>query len=125
MLREQADVEQIPGEKRRRWFSDDYFDLIVWETEYGEMVGFQLCYDKGKDEHALTWFRETDLRHNRVDDGESPPLQYKSTPILVPDGSYDAPALAQEFLQRSALIDPRVASVVHERLTGSPLPESP
>ncbi len=58
MLRELADVRQIPGEPRRRWFADDYFDLIVWFDKRGQIIGFQLCYDLPRDEHALTWHEE-------------------------------------------------------------------
>ena len=30
MLVEYRNVRQIRGEGHRRWFSDEYFDLIVW-----------------------------------------------------------------------------------------------
>jgi len=30
MLEESEYVRQVKGEPKRRWFSDDYFDLIVW-----------------------------------------------------------------------------------------------
>ena len=33
MLTEIQNARQIAGEGVRRWFTDDYFDLIVW---YGE-----------------------------------------------------------------------------------------
>ena len=42
MLKEYTHVRQIQGESKRRWFSDRYFDLIVWFGEQDEIVGFQL-----------------------------------------------------------------------------------
>jgi hypothetical protein len=30
MLMEMANVRQALPEPRRRWFADDYFDLMVW-----------------------------------------------------------------------------------------------
>ena len=46
MLTEATNVEQIEGEPRRRWFQDVEWDLFVWEDNPGNIVGFQLCYDK-------------------------------------------------------------------------------
>ena len=44
-LREIVDVRQVPGEPKRRWFSSDDIDLIVWLDDSGAPVSFQLCYD--------------------------------------------------------------------------------
>ena len=55
MLTESRRVRQIKNEPRRRWFSDDYFDLIVWLGNGHEIIGFQLCYDKFGIERALSW----------------------------------------------------------------------
>ena len=96
MLRELADVRQIPGEPRRRWFADDYFDLIVWFNKKGESIGFQLCYDLPGEERALTWHKNTGFSHRRVDDGERQ-RPYKATPILVADGSFDDAAVSELF----------------------------
>ena len=64
MLAEIQGSRQIPGEGFRRWFTDEYFDLIAWyETPAAkdarpgamkELKGFQLCYDKTGRERALT-----------------------------------------------------------------------
>lgn len=42
MLREKEYVRQIKGEPRRRWFYDDFFDLIVWYGTDDSIIGFQL-----------------------------------------------------------------------------------
>ena len=70
MLTEIQNVRQIPGEGFRRWFSDNYFDLIVWYDDERKLVGFQLCYDKDGRERALTWTHEHGFQHNRIDSGE-------------------------------------------------------
>ncbi len=41
MLTESQHVRQIKHDPKRRWFSDDYFDLIVWIGKRGEIIGFQ------------------------------------------------------------------------------------
>jgi len=38
MLVEHAHVRQIHGEGYRRWFADDYFDLIVWYDDLKNII---------------------------------------------------------------------------------------
>jgi hypothetical protein len=120
MLREFPNIRQPEG---RRWFADDYFDLIVWFDQRGEIIGFQLCYDVLGDEHALTWHRNTGFGHQRVDDGD---LQrpFKATPILVADGPFDAAAVAPAFAERSREMDQQVSRFVLGKIEGfSPEPD--
>ncbi|MES2693667.1 MAG: hypothetical protein V4773_09350, partial [Verrucomicrobiota bacterium] len=70
MLREIKNVRQEPGEGRRRWFESDGLELVVWLDARGRMTGFQLCYDSGRHEHALTWREGGGFSHDRVDPGE-------------------------------------------------------
>jgi hypothetical protein len=111
MLRELLDVRQVLDDPGRRWFADDYFDLIVWLGKRGEFIGFQLCYDKFGDEHALTWHRKTGFGHHRVESGEMQ-RPYKATPILVADGSLDLAGISQLFQERSRAMDEKVARFV-------------
>jgi hypothetical protein len=117
MLRELTNVRQVREEPRRRCFADDYFDLIVWVGERGEFIGFQLCYDKFGDEHALTWHKKTGFCHHRVDSGETH-RPYKATPILVSDGSFDLANISPLFTERSKTIDEKVARFVLSKIGG-------
>ena len=111
-LRELRDTRQVEGEPRRRWFSSPDLDLIVWLDERDELVGFQLCYDKLRGERALTWRAGRGYDHMGVDDGESGPGQYKSTPILVADGFFDRPRVAGIFLASSESVPQRIRETV-------------
>jgi hypothetical protein len=95
----------------RRWFGDDFFDLIVWLDQRGEIVGFQLCYNVSGDEHALTWNEKTGFGHQRVDDGELH-RPFKETPILVADGPFNSAAILRHFKERSNSMDEKVARFV-------------
>ncbi|MFP4210633.1 MAG: hypothetical protein ACLFR8_05275 [Alkalispirochaeta sp.] len=63
-LVENKNVRQRPEEGFRRWFLNDYFDVIVWyESAAGELTGFQLCYNRTVDERAFTWQRNKRSSH--------------------------------------------------------------
>ncbi len=120
MLREVSPVRQVANENPRRWFSSSDMDLTVWTGPDGDVSGFELCYDKEKDERALRWLRAAGFVHERVDDGEGRPGRFKGTPILVPDGTFDARAIAERFRNASSGIDRTVADFVYERLLAYP-----
>lgn len=113
MLREEK-VRQNKGEPPRRWFADDYFDLILW-GEGADISQMQLCYERGGDEHALVWHREGGFHHFRVDEGESGSLK-KSSPMMRDDGKFDAARLRREFAARSRRIDPGIRRWVKRRI---------
>ncbi len=106
---------KFPEKSNRRWFSDNYFDLIVWIDQNGSISGFQLCYDKYKKERALTWTARNGFNHERVDDGESNPSK-NLTPILIPDGICPTQEIIELFLLRSVEIDPQLRSFVVDKI---------
>jgi len=116
MLSEVIPTRQIPHEPRRSWFIDDTMDLIVWYRENDTILGFQLCDDKGSDEHALSWFQEKGYAYERVDDGEGHPGRPKMTPVLLQDGVPDVHALLSHFGERSALLPAPLRAFVQAKL---------
>ena len=116
MLKEIENPRQVQGELHRRWFQDSESDLIIWGDGEDLIEGFQFCYGKGSSERAITWKRGIGFVHERVDDGEGHPFNYKGTPILSPDGNFDAEAVGNVFREHSIEIDPRIISFVLERL---------
>jgi hypothetical protein len=163
MLKEIQKTRQITGEPRRRWFSDEVFDLIVWyadpvappshgapsngsssedaptddgpepdvgwgqpgegQPDEAHVVGFQLCYREWPDEKALTWLKGKGFSHNRIDQGEGRPDHHKMTPILLPDGEFDAGQVHDRFQAACAEIDPQVAEIVCKALGHYPDPD--
>ena len=109
-------VKQIPGEPHKRWFEDSYFDLLVWENESGQIVEFQLYYDKLHNQRSLTWKKQTGYTHSKVDDGEYKPGKYKSTPILIDDGDFDFVTIADKFENNSRGIDAKVSNFVVNKI---------
>jgi hypothetical protein len=114
-------ARQIPGEPRRRWFASPELDLVVWCDARGRPLAFQLCYARGRGEHALTWNAETGFTHTAVDDGERDAgLRYKATPILRADAPPDVAALVPQFSAASARLPRPIAAFVLARLRWYP-----
>jgi len=111
-MREDIHVRQIHGDRKRRWFSSNDFDLIVWLNDDGTFAGFDLCYDKTPIERSLVWRPTTGFAHMTVDDGEHRPGKYKATPVLVPDGYFDALRIYSAFAKESHSLPKDVAAYV-------------
>ena len=116
MLKEIKNVRQIPGEPLRRWFTDSYFDLIVWLDDDTNIIEFQLCYDKSDDERVLTWRKNDNYTHDHVDQGEDKPRRRKATPVFLPDGIFDNSSIAKIFAESSIEIDTKISLLVYEKV---------
>lgn len=119
MLAEIENARQIAGEERRRWFRDDDLDLIVWFNDANVISGFQLCYDKFHHERALTWREGDSYQHHGIDGGDVAGGS-SMTPILVADGTFDKEHISSVFAQKSAHMDPAIASFVLEKVRDFP-----
>lgn len=120
MLRELNPTRQIPHEPIRKWFMGDALDLIVWFAQDDEIIGFQLCYSKGSDEHALTWWKRKGFSHDKIDDGEGRLDNQKMTPILEPDGTFDKEMLVALFQEKSTELDSGLVQFVTRKLEEYP-----
>ncbi len=84
--------QDVPG-LRKRWLRSEGLDLFVWSR--GDAVSrLQLSYKLAGGEFCVTWSEREGYRHEQVDDGEGHPLQYKASPILLPDGEFPATTVA-------------------------------
>ena len=116
MLKKIDTPDSAEGNLHRQWFTDETFDLFLWTDDKGIIRSFQLCYDKGRDERALTWKEPSTYYHQRVDDGENRPGKSKSTPILTADGIFNFRKVAERFKSESASIEPELSEFVYEKL---------
>lgn len=119
MLKEWEGVRQRLEEGRRRWFTDEQFDLILWYDSSDQLLGFQLCYDKPLSERAITWFASGTYTHAKVDDGEST-FGTKETAVLVSDGVFDSKAVAERFESAAGTVDHEIVRFVIDRLKEYP-----
>lgn len=116
MLREIRNLKQESGPGRRRWFESDGFELVVWLDSAGACEGFQLCYDLGRGEHALTWRPSGGFSHNSIDQGDSFDGGGKMSPILVADGVIPWSEIGRLFGERGNGLDAELRELVGTRL---------
>ncbi len=117
-LTENKTVRQRPEEGFRRWFLNEYFDLIVWyESRGGQMTGFQLCYDRHHDERAFTWERGKQSSHFVSSGADERGRPWIATAILHGDaGPVPAEVIARLESENGEIEDPLFATVL-ERLS--------
>ena len=117
VLQETPNVRQEPAGGRRRWFEDDVLplELIVWYGAAEEIEGWQICYDFGGGEHALTWRPGSGFVHRAVDTGSSGPWS-NPTPILVADGRVPWSEISRRFGECSASLEPALHAHITSRL---------
>lgn len=105
MLEEIREIRQIEGEPRRRWFTAPELDIYIWYDDKDNVIQFQVCYDKGPGEQALTWRQEDGVVHHSVDDGESGIYRMKSTPVITEDTSYDPSRITDLIKQHGGKLE--------------------
>ena len=115
MLRELRNVQQVIGEPKRRWFFCNDIDLVVWEEEDGSIHGFQLAYDKHRNEHSLSWNKERGFSHYVVDDGESR-AGVNDTPLLYANGPFKRDRVLNLFLTMSSEVPADIVAFVDAKL---------
>jgi hypothetical protein len=116
VLREIRNVQQVEGEKPRRWFFSHEQDLIVWFGEDSKPAAFQLAYGKYRDEHAIRWKVGRGFSHYKVDTG----VEGRELALLNPDGPFDASKALREFLRLSAEIPQEIVQFVASKLREHP-----
>lgn len=112
MLSEILKVKQHPGEPRRRWFASESLDLFLWYDDDENIVQFQICYDKGPQEKALTWNNNNGISHHSVDDGENRTFRMKSTPIMLNSSDFDAEKIASRFEELAGNVEHKTVQFV-------------
>lgn len=114
-LRELPRVQQVAGEPRRRWFHGHEMDLVTWEDAGGALLGFQLAYDRHRNEHSIEWRAGRGFTHYRVDDGEAVALS-KEAPFLYVDGPFPRDRVLGLFLAAATGLPPSIREFVASRL---------
>lgn len=112
-LVEVANVVQRPREPRRRWFASEGLDLLVWVSESGDPLGFQLGWTDGGKGHALTARLGEPLAYERVDEGARGGAGYaRSATLHTAVEDYDLALIQPRFASASGRLPPEFRAYV-------------
>lgn len=115
MLREIGSVRQDCDRGLRRWFQDDDFDLYVWQRPDGQLIAFQLCYERGRAEGMIGWSAANGYIRGRVDAARDSPKR-AMTPIVRPNALVPYFKIYRRFLLASAGCEPALRAALEQRL---------
>lgn len=119
MLRELPEKKPLPGEKKRRWYFCHELDLVVWFDDVENPTGFQLAYNKYRNEHSISWQINEGFRHYVVDEGNLLPGE-SETPLLYVSGEFSASPVIDQFRSLSIEMPKHIVSFVIEKLLSYP-----
>lgn len=119
-MKELTYIRQIDGDLKRRWFTSEDMDLIIWLNNDQSFAGFELCYNKRHKEHSLTFKAGRGYNHMKVDDGEQRPGRHKGTPVLVANGSFDVKNIYSLFANESRNLPAEVVNYVLQHIERHP-----
>ena len=108
-LGENKSVRQRPEEGFRRWFLNEYFDLIIWyEFEGGPLTGFQLCYSRHLNERAFTWQRNKRSSHFVSAGSDERGTPWIATAVLHGDAGPVPPEVLQRLREEQGELDAKL-----------------
>jgi hypothetical protein len=116
MLYEIRNIDQKEKNLKRKWFYDYDLDLLIWLDRKNEIYGFQLCYDKDDNPHALTWFVDKGFFHNKIDEGDNKIGRRRGSPLLIANGVFDSERIANYFKMNSHDIEAKIAKFVYDKI---------
>jgi hypothetical protein len=117
MLREIRGIEQRNPRHIKRWFQDDYFDLYVWQDLAGEVLRFQLCYERdSRHERALEWQRGRGFQHLAVRQRYSGSPGRDQSGDMALDGVLPYVTLKGRFAAAARSLPPEMSSFIQDKL---------
>ena len=122
MLKEFKDLYQRPGERRRRCFTDDTFELYFFYEPDGRIHSFHLLYlFKNDPMRALLWSLENGYRHCAIDDGEADAFTYGMSRLFTgTQTKFDKRAVLARFEDESKNLEASLRDLVIRHLQAYP-----
>ena len=115
-LIENKSVRQRPNEGYRRWFTNGYFDVIVWyESRGGALLGFQLCYNRHLDERAFTWQHKKQSSHYVSAGSDERGMPWIATAVLRGDAGPIPEEVLDRLRREQGELDDSLLTLIVER----------
>jgi len=120
-----CEVRQRPEEGHRRFFSTPYFDLMVWyRSDKTTITGFQLCYDKGRSERAITYKIDEGAgvrSHRFVAGNQADERSSIKTSILAGDAGSLAPSVIERFGMEASSLETSIIKFIEDGMRRFPV----
>ena len=117
MLREIRGVDQKTPGLVKRWFQDDYFDLVAWHDPRGTILRFQLCYAReSHGERVLEWRRGLGFQHLKTEERAAFKAGRDDAWALRLERQGPGGTLKRQFLAASAEVPELLREFVEEKL---------
>lgn len=116
-LKENLDVRQKEEEGFRRWFVNDFFDIIFWyDKQGGELIGFQLCFTMGRGECAFTWEPGSTGSHFVSNSVIDPGVQFQATDVLRSRACVISDEIVSRLIEEAGELDKELLDLILEKL---------
>lgn len=127
-LKSSAPLTELPPsppdghDLRRRWFTSEQMDLIVWLDAHGALRAFQLCHGKPLQEQSLTWRAGYGFSLQAVDPGDVDGLGHKGSPLLIAGATPLPAGLRQQLAAAGGAVPAALLAMVDQHLSRYPDP---
>lgn len=117
MLREIRGIDQKSPGRLKRWFQDDYFDLIVWLDDARDVEQFQLCYARDtRRERVLDWRRGRGFQHLKTEQRLAEKPGRDDAWALQLDGVLPYVALKERFAMAAARLPDALRAFIDDKI---------
>jgi hypothetical protein len=124
MLKEWEDLYQRPGERRRRCFTDEHFEIYLFFEPDGRIHHIQLIYllEKGEPLRTMLWHQNDGYRHSDVDSGEGEGFQHNTGRAFSGSaaGPFDKKTVLRLFTAAAADMEQDIREFISETIASFP-----
>ena len=104
----------------KQWFQSSYFNLVIFSNTDGQVVHFELCYNRHAKEKVFMWSIKYGYQLASLED-ERDTGAAKMSQLHIYDQDFNKIALLTQFKLESANIDSDLIAQVQNLLESYPL----
>ena len=107
LLREIHVSQSVEDGLTKRWFAHEDIDLFIWMDESGNLVSYQMSFDKNYAQKALAWDVMQGFSTLGVDEGARPG-KHPGSPLLIDKPDICVDQAFSLFVENSSDLEPTI-----------------
>jgi hypothetical protein len=116
-ITENVNVRQRDNEGFRKWYLNSFFDVILWyEENKVDLIGFQLCYSRNKNEKAFTWTKNYSSNRLVSDTFFEKGISHMSTGILKGEGGCIPEEVIKRFETETDILGKEIQDLIISKI---------